>query len=134
MSLAGLQVFGVAEANCRRPVPVHFPSGSSAANLTGAVPRADRDCYTFVARSGQHLQLSQQPGPDDNIVFQVYRPVWKIDPQPVGFEFHGLALPGASDTDDTAKWSGVLPTSGAYLLVVGTTAGGGEYHINIAIH
>lgn len=131
--LAGLLVSGVALGNCRQPEAVHFSPGTSASELTGEVPRADRDCYTFVARSGQHLRLNQKPSPDDNIVFQIYRPSWKIDPQPVGFEFRGTTLPGAGDTDDTTKWSGTLPASGTYLLVIGTTAGGGEYHIDMEI-
>ena len=74
--------------------------------------------------------LVSRTDPDSNIVFQLYQPGWKITPGP---DLSGDALKGAADGDDARAWSGKLPAKGNYLLVVGTTRGGGEYNLRVEI-
>ena len=122
-----------AHASCDRPDAVRFAPGASDTVLKGGISRGDRGCYLIGAHTGQQLVVVQRWGSDDNIVFQIYQPPWKIIPAGNGFDINGAALPGAGGDDDTRTWSGILPVSGTYLLVVGTTRGGGEYRIDIRI-
>ncbi len=112
---------------------VSFPPGAFSSELRGGIPRGDRDCYTIGARTGQRLSVTQTPGPEDNIVFQIYQPPWKMAKSPDGPQVSGSALTGAGDGDDARSWSGRLPVSGTYLLVLGTTRGGGEYRVRVEI-
>ncbi len=98
------------------------------------MPRGDRDCFVLEARKGQSLAITQPAPVDDNIVFQLYRPPWAIHRTEDVWGFSGSALPGAGETQDASTWSGTLPVSGRYLLVVGTSRGGGAYRLRIEIH
>jgi hypothetical protein len=139
MVLAG----GGALAACNPPQPVHFAHGSVSTELTGGIPRGERDCFTIGARQGQHLTVApsrpedSRAGASDsggsNIVLQLYRPPWKIATDADGVSVTGAALPGAAEGRDTREWSGALPLSGDYLLVVGTSWGGGEYRLRVEI-
>jgi hypothetical protein len=129
----GLAAPNQAIAGCERPRPVLFSPGAFAAELTGSVPRGERDCFTIGGAAGQVLSVRQRPGPDNNIVFQLYRPGWKIKHGPDGTDVLGATLRGAGEGDDARTWSGSLPAKGNYLIVVGTTRGGGEYRILIEI-
>ena len=117
-------------AGCDRPAPVRFPAGAFATDLSGGVARGERACFTIGAGAGQTLSVTQRKSPDSNIVFQLYQPGWKITPGP---DLSGDALKGAADGDDARAWSGKLPAKGNYLLVVGTTRGGGEYNLRVEI-
>ena len=120
-------------AACDKPVPVRFPAGANATSLDGGIHRGERDCFTLGARAEQRLTVAQRDHGEGNIVFQLYRPGWKIVPTPDGPDVRGKALPGAGEGDDAPSWSGSLPESGAYLLVIGTTRGGGEYRLRVEI-
>jgi hypothetical protein len=48
-------------------------------------------------------------------------------------EIAGEALPGAGEGEDAARWTGVLPQSGAYLLVAGSTRGNATYRLTVEI-
>jgi hypothetical protein len=45
----------------------------------------------------------------------------------------GTALPGTAEGEDARHFSGALPATGAYLLVVGTSRGSGEYRLRVEI-
>ncbi len=135
LALVACVVFasGARAASCRAPSPVHFAPGATSAELTGGVPRGERDCYTLAALGGQRLAVTQ-PGRDEtNIVLQLYRPPWRIATSAGATTVTGRALPGAGERADARGWSGVLPVSGTYLLVLGTSWGSGEYRVRIAI-
>lgn len=130
----GLGAPNAAMADCDRPAAVRFPAGVFAAELNGGVPRGERDCFTIAAGAGQTLSVTQRTAEDNNIVFQLYRPGWKIKRGPDGTDVSGATLHGAATVNDTQTWSGSLPDKGDYLIVVGATRGGGEYRIRIEIH
>jgi hypothetical protein len=121
-------------ADCDRPAAVRFPAGVFATELIGGVPRGERDCFTIDAGAGQTLSVTQRTAQDNNIVFQLYRPGWKIKRGPDGTDVLGATLQGAGEGDDAWTWSGSLPAKGDYLIVVGAIQGGGEYRIRIEIH
>jgi hypothetical protein len=114
-------------------VPDGGNSGASSAEISGGVPRGERDCFTLAVRVGQRLSISQPGRPETNIVLQLYQPPWHVRRADDSIEIAGRALPGAAEGADTTHWSGVLPRSGAYLLVVGTSWGGGEYRLRLVI-
>jgi hypothetical protein len=131
---AGLVASNAAMAACDRPTAVRFPAGVFAAELTGGVPRGERDCFSIYAGAGQTLSVTQKTAQDSNIVFQLYRPGWRIKRSPDGTDVSGATLHGAGEGDDAWTWSGSLPAKGDYLIVVGATRGGGEYRIRVEIH
>lgn len=122
-----------AVASCDRPAPVRFAHGAASAEIAGGVPRGMRDCFTIEAQAGQRLSIAQPGHRDTNIVIQLYRPPWRVRDGEDGLDVTGRALPGAEDGADATHWSGELPATGAYLLVIGTSWGGGEYRLRIAI-
>ncbi len=129
---------GAAQAEgCRRPQPVRFERGASTAELVGAIPRGERDCYTITARAGQHLSVTQpgrQAGRDEgNVVMQLFAPHWRVVRTADGAAVGGRTLPGAGIGEDAPSWTGQLDASGTYLLVLGTTRGGGEYRVRVMV-
>jgi hypothetical protein len=67
-------------------------------------------------------------------VFQIYPPGAQAEHRDYGVEIAGAkALPGAEEGADAKSWSGVLPETGAYLVVVGPTYGNATYTLSVAI-
>jgi hypothetical protein len=130
MSLCVPVVVGAA---CPPARPVQLAVGASVVTLTGGIPRGERDCYTLRARQGRVLTIGQADTPDTNIVFQLYRPPWRIVGPSGGMAVGGAALQGAAEGDDARRFTGVLPVSGEYLLVIGTSRGSGEYRLQLGI-
>lgn len=124
--------FAVAAGPCDAPAPIRFASGTSSAEITGGVPRGERDCLQLRARAGQHMTATVE-SPEKNVVFQIYRPRWKVSRSEDAFVFDGEALQGTAETADASSWSGRLPESGSYLFVLGTTRGGGEYRLHVIV-
>jgi hypothetical protein len=120
-------------AGCAPPVPVHFAPGAGIAEVDGGLPRGARDCYVLQASLGQSLAVTQPDPADDNVVFQIYRSPWTVRRAEAGWSFAGTPLPGAEETRDTRTWTGRVPATGRYLLVIGTSRGGGTYRLRIAI-
>ena len=122
-----------AVANCERPAPIHFARGTASAELSGGLARGERNCFTISARGGQRMTVTQTNRGEDNVVLQIYRPSWKIVPSSEGPRFNGSALEGAEEGRDAHNWAGQLPTTGSYLLVIGTSRGGAEYLMRVEV-
>jgi hypothetical protein len=120
-----------AAASCR-PVEIRFSPGSSSATLRGGIPRGEPECFVFRARAGQLLSLNVQ-STEDNVVMQLFRPGWRIAAGEQAADIAGSAVHGLQPGSDTKRWSGRAPDSGRYLLVLGTTRGGGDYALHIAV-
>jgi hypothetical protein len=118
-------------APCDNPVPVRFAHGAAAAEIVGGIARGELACFTIEASKGQHMALTQPKG--SNIVLQLYAPHWAITHGADGIRVNGRALPGAAEGEDTKAWAGRLPATGSYLLVLGTTWGGGDYRLHLGI-
>lgn len=113
--------------------PIFFPRGSTGGTVGGHVLRGNRDLYSVTAARGQTLTVTIT-APDGNAVFQIYEPDTKVQRDPEGaLEFVGKALPSADSGDDTTRWSGRLPRTGAYLIAVGSTRGGARYSIDVKV-
>jgi hypothetical protein len=132
--LAWLCMPAAVEAACPPARPVHFAAGAPEITLKGGVPRGERDCYTLPARKGQMLTVEQSDTPDTNIVFQIYQPPWQIVGSPDQMAVGGTTLPGTAEGEDARCFSGTLPATGDYLLVIGTSRGSGAYRLRVEIH
>jgi hypothetical protein len=99
---------------------IRFARGSSSAGVEGAVLRGERAVYLVGARGGQQMRV-RVVSPENNAVFQIHSPPG------------GAALPGAGETDDATAWSGTLPRSGDYRIVVGGTRGNASYSLHVEI-
>ena len=131
--LAWLCMPAVVEAACPPTKPVHFAAGASEITLNGGIPRGERDCYILRAHQGQILTIEQSDTPDTNIVFQIYQPPWRIVGSPDQMGVGGKTLPGTAEGEDARRFSGTLPATGNYLIVVGTSRGSGEYRLRTEI-
>jgi len=99
---------------------VKFARGRNSAVMSGAVLRGERDRYIVGAREGQKMTVSIK-SVEDNAVFQIY------------FAGEQEALEGAGEGDDARKWSGTLPSSVDYVIVVGPSRGNATYKLEVKI-
>ena len=117
VALVTLSVYTEAEGVKKR---VRFPRGETAAAIEGSVIRGERDTYLLGARAHQRMTV-RITSVEDNAVFQIYQPGGK------------KTLEGAGETDDATSWSGELPASGDYQIVVGPTRGNASYKLEVNI-
>jgi hypothetical protein len=115
------------------PKPIFFATGSTSGTIGGRVVRGTPVLYSVKATTGQTLTVTIT-APDDNAVFQIYEPGTTIGRDSDGLlEFHGTSLHGAAPGEDTTRWSGRLPKSGTYLIVIGGTRGNARYSMDVKI-
>jgi hypothetical protein len=124
-------------AGAAEPVPtpkmIFFATGSTRGTAGGHVLRGARDLYSVKAMAGQIMTVTIT-APDDNAVFQIYEPGAQIGRDADGLlQFAGKALAKADDGDDATRWSGRLPRSGTYLIVIGSTRGNARYSVDVKI-
>ncbi|SKA39503.1 hypothetical protein SAMN02745126_06246 [Enhydrobacter aerosaccus] len=116
-----------------KPRAIFFATGSSKGTVGGHVARGERDLYSLGAKAGQIMTITIT-APDDNAVFQIYEPGTKVERDADGtLDFKGKPLPGVGDGDDATRWSGRLPQTGLYLIVVGGTRGNARYSMDVKI-
>jgi hypothetical protein len=113
--------------------PIAFKPGASSAVVSGSVVSPDRKIYSIGARAQQTLTVAVA-SQEDNAVFQIYQPPAKPERRDYGIEVVGQALEGAAEGKDAKHWSGRLPVTGEYLVVVGPTRGNADYRLTVAIH
>ena len=112
---------------------VRFDPGASSKDISGAVVSGERSLYSIGARGGQRLSVSIT-AVEDNAVFQIYPPGVHAEHRDYGVAIVGAkALRGAEEGEDAKAWSGILPATGAYLIVVGPTRGNATYRLKVAI-
>jgi hypothetical protein len=119
------------------PVPapkmIFFATGSTRGTVGGHVLRGARHLYSLKALAGQVMTVTIT-APDDNAVFQIYEPGAEVTRDGDGLlQFSGAALHAAAEGDDTTRWSGRLPKSGTYLIVIGSTRGNARYSMDVKI-
>ncbi len=96
-----------------------FAKGKSSATVSGAVIRGDRDTYIVGAREGQTMRV-RITSLEKNAVFQIE-----------GAD--GNYLPDAGEEDDATNWTGDLPQTGDYEIIVGGTRGNASYKLTVSI-
>jgi hypothetical protein len=99
---------------------IRFQRGKSTAVIENAVVRGDRDRYLLGARAGQSMSV-RITSLERNAVFTVYRPGGQ------------RALAGTEEGKDAVRWSGRLPATGDYEILVGGTRGNASYTLTVSI-
>lgn len=121
---------------CAAAVPglteIHFPPGTTGTTVSGAVARGSLAIYALGGQRGQHMAV-HITSVENNAVFQLYRPGARVTVADGVTTVTGHALPGAGEGEDATDWSGPLPASGNYLVVVGATRGGAAYSLRMSI-
>ncbi|MBK1695431.1 hypothetical protein CKO09_11880 [Chromatium weissei] len=108
---------------------IQFPTGQSSITVSASVVRGDRDRYSVVAKRGQTMTIAIR-AIEDNAVFVLYAPKYRIESDD---SIAGETLPNAGEGDDVMAWTGVLPSSGRYLIAVGGTRGNASYQLTVTI-
>ena len=108
--------------------PLAFARGASEATVSGAAARGESVRYELGARAGQRMSVVVTAA-EQNAVFQIYAPGFKVGPDGVT----GKTLAGAGEGEDAQKWAGRLPASGTYAIVVGPTRGSATYKLTVGI-
>jgi len=112
--------------------PIRFARGASGAEVAGGVVRGQRALFSLEASAGQTLTV-RITAPEGNAVFQIWRPGAVPRRQDGMAAVDGTALPGAGEGEDARSWTGRLPASGAYLIVVGGTRGNAEFRLSVTV-
>jgi len=99
--------------------PIHFMKGKSFASLNGALLSGEKQLYALSARAGQVMNVKLFAVADNGIV-QIIGP----DKQ---------YLLGARETDGAKQWSGLLPVTGKYTIVVDGRRGDIAFSLNVWI-
>ena len=111
-----------------------FANGSTKAVVKDVLTRTETRCYAFSARTGQELRV-RLASESDNVLFAIYQPGWNLKKGDDDIGQLGQPLKGATLDDEADHYSGRLPVSGSYLLVVGLLRGGaGDYSAMLSIH
>lgn len=119
--------------DCISPVQIAFSKGSETRIVHGGIARAEDVCYALAARAGQHIEVDIT-SPDENVVFSLYAPGYRVRRGTDGVDITGPTMPGAGDEDDATSLHATLPTSGRYLFLLGTKrGGGGEYRLQVRV-
>ena len=98
---------------------VKFAKGKSSATVSGAVIRGDQDTYILGAGVGQRMSV-RITSVEDNAVFQIT-------------DDEGNYLNNAGEGDDATEWTGKLPGTGDYRIIVGGTRGNATYRMTVSI-
>ncbi|MDQ4061124.1 MAG: hypothetical protein M3145_08490 [Pseudomonadota bacterium] len=130
MAAAFAASVSLAAADVQREI--RFARGASSATVAGAVVRGDRDIYPVKANAGQTMRV-RITAIENNAAFEIYRPGARYRRDQDGYEVMGSTLKGAGQTDDAKQWSGTLPATGTYLIVVGGTRGNAGYRMTVSI-
>jgi hypothetical protein len=101
------------------PQRISFAAGATSGGVDGAVVRGTEQRYLLGAAAGQRMHI-QIDALEHNAVFAL------LDPA-------GQALSGAEPGADATDWSGTLPDTGDYQIVVGATRGNATFRIDITI-
>ena len=93
---------------------IRFTRGNSGATIQSSVVRGTRDTYLVAANRRQTMNVSIT-SLEKNAVFDIQGPNGKLIKQ------------------ETTSWSGVLPTSGDYRIIVGGTRGNASYRLRVSV-
>ncbi|MEG4341800.1 hypothetical protein QUB70_00740 [Microcoleus sp. A003_D6] len=98
----------------QRQQKIQFKRGASSAEVKGGVARGEVMIYLINAKEGQTMNVEIQ-SVEGNAVFKV------VDPNTNAV------------VEGEKSWSGKLPQTGEYQIVIGTERGGASYTLSVSI-
>lgn len=111
---------------------IRFPAGKSSATASDGLVRGESAVYSFAAKAGQTVDI-RITSLENNAVFALYLPGATTRMDDGALDVQGKPLPGAEPEKETRRWSGALPASGQYLVVVSGTRGNASYDLTLSI-
>jgi len=111
---------------------IQFQKGKTSATVSATVVRGDTDRYTIVAEQDQTMTVALT-SKEKNAALTIYAPGYSVTQEDGVSIIAGETLAGAGEGEDAAGWSGILPTSGKYLIDVGGTRGNASYKMTVTI-
>jgi len=112
LALTGLMALFSATPSVAEEKPrIAFAKGADSAVCKGEIQGMDRDIYPITAKAGQtmHVKVSNRL---HLVLFHLQKPGKAV-----------AYLPKAGTEDDATEWTGVLPESGTYKIIVGAMRG-----------
>ncbi len=101
---------------------IQFAPGASSATVKGEIAGMDRDTYAVTAKAGQTMSVSVK-NKAKLVLFHIQTP-----------EGEGHYLPGAGEEDDAVTFTGKLPASGKYVIIVGAMKGNDtRYELTVSV-
>lgn len=120
---------GSALADCNHPAQIAVTPGATESTAETDTPAATLDCYQVAAQAGQQLAVSLA-GPKSDAVFAVYAPGWAASCNPEDdCDIAGDQL----TADETRSWSGTVPVTGTYLIVIDNSRSDADYRLNVVL-
>jgi hypothetical protein len=120
--LGGLGLASVATAKTEVVRSIRFEKGARSGVLADAVVRGERRTYEFTAWRGQHGRIVISAA-ENNAVFQLFLPAELV--------------PNASKVmiagPEARTWSGSLPRTGTYRIIVSGTRGNATYRLQLTV-
>jgi len=98
---------------------IQFEPGAYSATLEDAVVRGTRDIFLVGANQGQTMTV-RIASIENNASFAILSPPNKAGQR-------------RTLTPDAVKWSGVLPNSGDYQVIIGSSRGNASYKLHVQI-
>lgn len=109
---------------------LHFKAGANSTKIHDGVIRGEQNHYFIGASAGQTMEI-RLSSLEDNAGFTLYGPGFTIKKDEYGEEVEGQRL---SEGDGKhPAWSGVLKTSGKYLIEISSGRGNASYDLVISI-
>lgn len=102
-----------------RVIPVRFAPGTTGSQMVEGIARGETATFTLEAGTGQKMRVGLT-SVESNAEFELLAP-------------NGQSLGNSSLKNGQQIWYGVLPQSGRYKVVVGTTRGGAEITIDFSV-
>lgn len=93
---------------------IRFSRGASSATVQSSIVRGDRDTFLVSATRRQTMNVTIT-SLEKNAVFEIQGPNGKVIKQ------------------EATSWSGVLPTTGDYRIIVGGTRGNASYRLRVSV-
>ena len=121
--IGGLGLASVAPAKGELVRPIRFGKGAKSSLLADAVVRGESHTYEFRARRGQQGRIVISAA-ERNAVFQLLSPADSVPNSP------RLMIAGP----EARYWSGSLPWTGTYRIIVSGTRGNASYRLRLAIN
>lgn len=109
---------------------IHFKTGMNSTKIHDGVIRGEQNHYFIGAAAGQTMEI-QLTSLENNAGFTLYGPGYKVKKDEYGEEVEGERI--FEGDEKHATWSGMLKSSGKYLIEVGSGRGNASYDLVVSI-
>jgi hypothetical protein len=109
---------------------IHFKAGTNSTRIHDGVIRGEQNHYFIAASAGQTMEIKLS-SLENNAGFTLYGPGFRIKKDEYGEEVGGQRI--FEGDEKHSSWSGVLKTSGKYLIEISSGRGNSSYDLVVSI-